>query len=117
MSVKIKGVDYKKFIKDDLGYPQYPECWFEDELMMIDGVEVEDLSTEGDDAVADTTIITLDGGAVYKTGNDIEPFTSVESAFKRWLKLQNCTTILVSIPSENVDEFKRYVKQLKGTCK
>lgn len=109
MTVKILGVEFKRYYEDSQAWPD--GWWHEDEEITINGFDGDgdvDLS-----AVKDSDVITLKGGAIYKGGYDFEG-SSMESHFKQWRKKQTTAVIVVEVPVEMVDTFRETVAKAGG---
>lgn len=97
MSVKMTGVEFKKFMDDKTFWPE--GAYYEDEEMFVNGVRLEmDLPPEN---VKDSDSIAIRGGFVYlKDGDYVSSFVTFT---KRWLKQQTCSIVLVEVPKEHLE--------------
>lgn len=105
--VKMLGAEWKAFYLDPsiwaLG------CWFEEELLTVNGVDINS-NWDLEQDVKDDDKIVLKGGAFYVTEDDEHP-RNFEQVFKQWRKNQMCERFLVVVPKELVSLFK---KSLEG---
>lgn len=89
MPTKTNGAEFKRFYADEATWPE--GTWHDDVLFTVNGQDPGDFDMAN---VADTDVITMEGGVVQGGPYDgKEP--SIESLFKRWLKLQNTVTLAI----------------------
>jgi len=82
--------------------------WYDDSDERIDGKE------HFEDEPSDTSVVEFTYGTVYATRNDFEG-VSLVSHFRKWLKAQMHTTVVCSVPTAELEDFKRMLKNIKGT--
>lgn len=102
--LKINGAQFKAWQAADWGHP---DAHWDDYMMLIDGVEVEDYDT---DALADTAVIEIYGGVVFIGSKEMSP----KAHFNRWDKAQTTASVVVEIDKERLEELKAAVKAIGG---
>lgn len=111
MTIKITGVEWKKFYNDKSIWSD--GAWHEDELITVDGEEATCDTDLG--KVADDVAISLDGGVYFK--ND-ESYSrggeNLEKIFRAWKKKQGDTVIVCSCPNDKVEAVKKAIKDAGG---
>lgn len=105
--IKTIGAMIKRFYNDDSAWPE--DSWHEDEDLLVDGEPIGDRSF---DDIPDDAAVILSGGVVFGLPNGTE--TSMELHFKRWLKRQTTTVVLVECDHSAVDQVKAAVKAAGG---
>ena len=93
MTVKTNGATWKKFYQDPAFWPS--EAWHEGEEITVNGLSVSDSDFDLT-AMKDADHIAVTGGVVYllKGGYD---GPTLEAHFRKWLKAQTTTTLLVEV--------------------
>ena len=105
--IKASGAMFKRFYSDDSAWPE--DSWHEDEELLVNG----EIHGDGSfDDISDDATIVLSGGVVFGLPNGTE--TSMELHFKRWLKRQTTTVVLVECDQSAVDQVKAAVKAAGG---
>ena len=109
--VKMTGATYKAFMSADwdalLGAD---ECFIEDEEVTVDGSPF-DTDSLASRIIPDAAVVTLNGGAIISGSEDRnrEKNWSTTATFKKWLKTQTHTSVLVSMPVDNVGAFRTLI--------
>jgi hypothetical protein len=105
MTVRTNGAELKAFFADKTFWPDDQpggnNIWH-DELTLIINDE-EDLEPVIDN-LHDSDRVKITYGDVYSTAKP--HFTSVETYFKRWKKTTTHTSVLVSVPNDNLEAVK-----------
>lgn len=106
--LKTNGATFKRFYNDDSVWPE--DSWHEDEEILVDG----DLLADGFSVkdIPNTALVVLSGGVVH--GFSDGDGTSLELHFKRWLKRQTTTRIMVECDLSKLDEIKLAIKAAGG---
>lgn len=110
MSTKTNGATFKRFYDDKTFWPQDDgNTWHEDEYVLVNDAE-----HEGNyETIPDEAKVSIEGGIVFGPqweGN--EP--SFETFFKRWLKLQTTTSIVIECDISKRDAVIDAVKAAGG---
>ena len=105
--IKTSGAMFKRFYNDNSAWPE--DSWHEDEELLVNGEACGDGSLDG---IPDDAAVILSGGVVFGLPNGTE--TSMELHFKRWLKRQTTTVVLVECDQSAVDQVKAAVKAAGG---
>lgn len=103
--IKTFGYQYKQFINDDWG-----QNICDDVYLLVNGEEYED----DENLIADDAKVVIDGGVVYTDPNMDQELCSYESYFRRWRKAQTQTTVMVNVPLDKLEEFKKMLKDLNA---
>ncbi len=112
MATKTNGAEFKAFLKDE-------DCWagdayFEDEILVINGVSHMDDCELEHEKIEDTASVTIHGGAVidslYWVGKDSP---SLETFFKQWKKKQSKQTLVIEFDKTRVAEVEKALRELK----
>lgn len=103
--VKLTGEEFNEFTTCDL----WGEDWYWDETRFrLNGVEVDDIGE-----VQPTDEIVLLEGTIFK-GYEVQAEAIDALVFARkWLKQRHLTTLIVTVPKDQVDSFKAEMK-VKG---
>jgi hypothetical protein len=108
MSVKTTGAEFKSYYADSSAWPD--GTYHDDSIIMVDGVVDENLDHN---KIADSSVVTIEGGIVCKENSDgCGP--SMESHFRKWKKSQNTSIFNVSIPHGKEEELTAFVKSIGG---
>lgn len=108
MPVKTTGAEWNAFYADASAWP---DGWFhEDEVITVDGAYDEDRDLT---CLQPDSKVTVTGGIIFK-GDYSEEGDSVEGHFRKWRKAQTNTTIVVTVPNENLDALRQFVKTIGG---
>ena len=103
--ITISGSVWKEFIADptlwDTGFLDYDE-------ILVNGVAL------NDQTVNDTDTIKVIAGVYFPTAQYDEAAQNILDILNNWLKNQNTQTLLVKIPKENLENFQKTLKNLKG---
>jgi hypothetical protein len=111
MTTKTTGVEWKRFYKDTLAWP---ENWFhEDEEISVNGVfdDNADLASVPDDAV-----ITVKGGIIYEGQYD-KSGNSVEGHFKKWKKMQSHVFFVVEVHKDKASDLMKIITEAGGVVR
>ncbi len=112
MAIKAIGAEVKAFYSDPVFWPD--GVWHEDEIIEINGVQVE----EGEinlETVQDNCIITIvDGFVTNEQGKNLGSF---EGYFKKWRKLQNTVMLYVEVPKDKLYAVETAIKASGGKIK
>lgn len=113
MAVKIKGVDYKKFMNDEKFW--VGDMHYDDAVILVDGAPLDEMFERMED-IPDDMIISVSGGYIISDGYlyDKDKSYSFESAIKKWLKKQRMVTILVECDKDILDHVISAIKSSGG---
>jgi hypothetical protein len=104
MAVKTTGAEFKAWLASDWG----ADAWWDDYVLIIDGAEVDDYDEE---KLADDAKIVIDSGVVYLDDTG-EKSKSATAHFNAWKKSQTHTIVMVTLPKNELDEFKKLVESM-----
>lgn len=107
MTTKTTGAEFKQFYSSEEYWPR-DVCWHEDEIVVIDGEECD--SDVDYSKVRDSSVVSIDGGVVYKTPH-IE-VCSFEAYFKKWRKQQNTVIAVIEFDKTSETEVREVLKRL-----
>lgn len=110
--MKMSGADFRAFLdcKDPSIWP--PGLYIEEELLRIDGDEIEELPESFDPA----SIIEIMGGSTaWESSADRERATpTLRTLARRWIKMQTTVNVVVSIPKKSMDQIASAVAKIGG---
>lgn len=109
MAVKMTGAEYKRFLTDTILWGE--DGYYEDASLSVDGQSEEDGIDL--DKLADTAEVRIKGGYVLDLPGDKE--MSLEGLFKKWKRLQDMGTFLVTCPKAQTEHLKALIKQIGGS--
>lgn len=101
--IKTTGAEFKEFYNDSEFWPE--SAWHDYETITRNGKVKDDYI-----GIADSDIITIEGGAVYEVPD--EP--TFEEYFKLWRKKQSTAIIVVECLKEKSETLKTAIKELGG---
>lgn len=108
MAVKMTGAEYKRFMTDETLWGE--DGYFYDAFLSVDGKE------EGDGIdikiLADTAAIRIEGGTVFDLPGGQK--MSLEGLFRKWKRLQDTDTFLVTCPKAQTETIKTLIKNNGG---
>lgn len=107
--VKTNGHEFKAFHRDKVLWEG--GVFYEDEVIIIDGVQAEDDCDFLD--IPDNSVVEISGGVVFKTEDDFFSDVSLESYFKTWLKKQKKRHIIVEVDASKVGEVKKALSKFR----
>jgi len=111
MTVKTTGAEFLAYYTDDKFWPADGDCWTEDVLLEVNGVEKgEDFSVTEELQAADLVVI-LNGYVVSREGES----KRLETHFKAWQKLQTVEYFSVSAPKDKVEAIKSAILAAGGS--
>lgn len=109
MAVKMTGAEYKRFLTDTILWGE--DGYYEDAFLSVDGQSEEDGIDL--DNLADTAEVRIKGGYVLDLPGDKE--MSLEGLFKKWKRLQDTDTFLVTCPKDKTETMKALIKNNGGS--
>ena len=109
MAVKMTGAEYKRFMTDETLWGA--DGYYEDAFLSVNGQHEE----EGIDSskLEDAAQVRIEGGYVLDLPDGKE--MSLEGLFKKWKRLQDTDTFLVSCPKASTEKLKALIKANGGT--
>lgn len=112
--MKASGLEFKQFYNDDKYWSK--GVWHEEEIVTINGKEVNDDFTFDD--VKDEDEISIKEGMVYLNETiDIDNGISFDSYFRKWKKEQNTVILLVNVQLQDLEKVKEAIKNAGGKIK
>jgi len=116
MATKTTGAEFKAFIQDEAYWTG--DAYFEDELLLINGVPHHDDCDLDYTSIEDAASITIEGGVVHDSPNWAgKDAPSLESFFKRWKKQRETQTLVIEFNKSRFGEVKEALKGLGITIK
>ena len=111
MTVKASGAEVKAFYTDKKFWPK--GTIHEDEIVVIDGIPVEEGSVDLGEDLSDTCIVEITDGYVTNDTYD-KDLGSFENYFKKWRKQQDTAFLSVSVPKDKLDAVVAAIKAAGG---
>lgn len=108
MAVKTTGAEFKRFYNDPEFWPE--GAWHDDDLVLVDGVEQDDIDV---DKIADAAKVTIQAGVVLMSESDDEG-VAFDAYFRRWRKSQTTRTIVVEADASKLDAIMAAIKSAGG---
>lgn len=108
MTVKTTGAEFKRYYNDPVFWPE--GAWRDDDVILVDGVEQEDIDV---DKIPDAAKVTIEAGVVFKSVSDDEG-VNMGTHFRRWLKAQTLRTVLVEVDSTKFEAVVAAIKAAGG---
>ena len=106
MTVKTTGAEWNRFYADKTAWPE--GTWHEAEQIKVDGEEAGgDLTS-----IHGSAVVTVSGGVVYF--DEVHEGPSLEAHFKRWLKKQTTTVLIVEVPNEAAEAVQSAIANAGG---
>lgn len=93
--IRTTGAEWKAFMADNVFWGDY--C-VEEELVMVNGVQVDVNEWDVKDADDNATIIVEDG-YVYDQ-NDPDKSSELAAWFRKWKRQQSCEVIAIEVPKD-----------------
>ena len=109
MAVIMTGAEYKRFMTDETLWGN--NGFYEDAALYADDQHEEDGIDL--DKLSDTAVVKIEGGYVLELPEGKE--MSLEGLFKKWKRLQDTNTFLVSCPKDQTETLKEVIKANGGT--
>ncbi|MBT9165590.1 MAG: hypothetical protein DDT25_00244 [Chloroflexi bacterium] len=117
MTTKTTVAEFRDFYNDETVWAN--EAWYEDLGVTINGHEVDDdiVWTNIPEDLDPSSPMTISGGVIYRPktkGSQEKREINMESEFKRWRKARALTAMVATIPNEEIEGFKAYVRLIGG---
>ena len=110
--IKTDGATFKRYLADES-----PEAWPKDTYYDEDDILVDGENANEQDLdlakIADTAVVKINYGTVLM-GGDSDRMIPMSTHFKRWLKKQTTTTLLVEVAIINADSMRATIKAAGG---
>ena len=107
MAVKMTGAEYKRFMTDETLWGE--DGYFDDAFLSVDGKKEDEIDIE---ILADTAAMQIEGGMVFDLPGGRE--MSLEGLFRKWKRLQDTDTFLVTCPKAQTETIKTLIKNNGG---
>ena len=109
MTTKTTGYEFKKFYVDPKGWPG--GVYHDYEEISVGGVYdhkwIDDYS-----GIPDEAKVEISGGLIFN--GDGKTIGRFETEFRRWRRLQSCTTIFVECPNGKIEAIKAAISAAGG---
>lgn len=120
MPVKTTGAQFKRFYSDPAFWPDNNGGTWHDEVnLIVDGIHSSHIDDFDFATIPDHAHVTIDTGIVFGAttprGIGLNPEgVSLETYFRRWLKLQSTTTVLVQAPRDKLPAIEAAIQAAGG---
>lgn len=108
MPVKTSGAEFKRFYNDATFWPE--GAWHDDDVILVDGVEQEDIDVE---KIPETAKVTIEAGVVFMSDSD-DRGVGLDTHFRRWHKAQTTRQIVVEVDVAHLDALIAAIKAAGG---
>lgn len=107
--VKLSGADFRAFLssKDESIWP--PGLYIEEELLRIDGRESE---IPADHEYNDDSVVEIISGNLAWENNQERLTTTLAALARRWLRKQNETRVVVTVPTDQLSKLADILKTI-----
>lgn len=109
MAINVSGAEFKRFYADPAYWPE--DNYHEDVCFAVNSTEVDGIDV---DTLADTDIVTIEGGFLMGPAWEDGEGPSLEDYFKQWRKAQTTLVLTVECDKSIVDAVKTAIYQAGG---
>jgi hypothetical protein len=112
--IRLTGIEFKQIYNSDwkriLRPPEDCDLSIEHNEFVLNGEELDDYDV---DKILDTDVVKID--AVICDNNFSGYLVSFDSLVRKWRKMQDFTSFVVTVKQDKADELKKLIKQAGGT--